>query len=281
VVRTLSRRLPGSLQASRHPQAALARLRSPADSLRMLVTADELEEILAVAIWNYHGTPHSALGGATPLEVMTRHLHAMVHAEHGDVCALRRLPELLRTYPTLLNDPVQCLLRCNAARGERPYITYMHVRYTSAQLAKSGRLLGKKLRVYSDPSDLRTLVAVTPDGEVLEPLLASSVWRYERHSLWLRREFFKAKRTRMFDADADDDPIEAFVKQRRQAARKKSGRKASKRAASDLARAQRDRRTDPGADTSQAAAPTGRAAVLDQLATGPVRATRLHIEPGL
>ena len=118
----------------------------------------------------------------------------MVDAEQGDLCALRRLPELLRTHPALLQDPVQCLVRGNPARGERPYVTYMHVRYTSAQLAKSGRLLGKKLRVYSDPSDLRTLLAVTPDGEVLEPLLASSIWRHERHSLWLRREFFKAKR---------------------------------------------------------------------------------------
>ena len=281
VVQTLSRRLPGSLQASRHPHAALARLRSPSNSLRMLVTVDELEEILAVAIWNYHGTPHSALGGATPLEVMTRQLHAMTDAEHGDVCALRRLRELLRTHPTLLNDPVQCVVRGNSARGERPCITYMHVRYTSTQLVRSGRLLGKKLQVYSDPSDLRTLVAVTPDGEVLEPLLASSVWRYERHSLWLRREFFKAKRTRMLGVDADDDPIEAFVQLRRQAARKKSGRKASKRAASDLAQAQRDRRTDPNADASQAAAPTGRPAVLDQLATGPVHAARLRIEPGL
>ncbi len=278
VVQTLSRRLPGSLQAARHPQAALARLRSPADSLRMLVSADELEEILAVAIWNYHGTPHSGLGGATPLEVMTRQLHAM-DAEHGDVCALRRLPELLRAHPALLQDPVQCLVRGNAARGERPYITYMHVRYTSAQLAKSGRLLGKKLRVYSDPSDLRTLLAVSPEGEVLQPLLASSIWRHERHSLWLRREFFRAKRLRTLAFDADDDPIEAFVRQRRQAARKKSGGKASKRAASDLARAQRDRRTEAKAD--HAAAPTGRPAVLDQLASGPVRATRLRIEPSL
>ena len=281
VVRTLSRRLPGSLRASRHPQAALARLRSPTDSLRMLVTADELEEILAVAIWNYHGTPHSALGGATPLEVMRRHLHAMVDAEDGDLCALRRLPELLRTHPALLQDPLQCLVRGNPARGERPYVTYMHVRYSSAQLAKSGRLHGKKLRVYSDPSDLRTLLAVTPEGEVLEPLLASSIWRHERHSLWLRREFFKARRMRMLDVDADDNPIEAFVQQRRQAARKKSGKKASKRAASDLARAQRDRRADPSADASHGAAPTGRPAVLDQLASGPVQATRLRIEPSL
>ena len=86
---------------------------------------------------------------------------------------------------------------------------------------------------------------------------------------------------RMLDVDADDDPIEAFVQQRRQAARKKTGRKASKRAASDLARAQRDRRTDPSADADHAAAPTGRPAVLDQLATGPVQAIRLRIEPSL
>jgi putative transposase len=272
---------PATRQAPRHPHAALARLRSSTDSLRMLVTVDELEEILAVAIWNHHGTPHSGLGGATPLEVMTRQLHAMLDTEHGDVCALRRLPELLRMHPVLLQDPLQCQVRGNPARGERPYITYMHVRYTSTQLVKTGRLLGKKLRVYADPSDLRTLVAVTPEGEVLEPLQASSVWRHERHSLWLRREFFKAKRARLLKLDAGDDPIGAFVEQRRQAARKKSGKKASKRAASDLARAQRDRRTNPRTPASTAPAPSNPPAVLDQLASGPVQAKRLHIEPSL
>jgi len=69
-------------------------------------------------------------------------------------------------------------------------------------------------------------------------VLASSIWRHERHSLWLRREFFKAKRKRALNLDAGDNPIGAFVQQRREAVRKKALKKAGK-AASDLARSAR------------------------------------------
>lgn len=282
VVQTLSRRLPGALRSPHHTQAALARLSKPDDELRLLTTVDELEELLAVWIWNYHGTPHSALGGDTPLQVMRRHLQSFGDPTHGRLAALRRIPPLMREHPALVYDPVLCQVHGNPARGERPYITFMHVRYSSAQLARRGQLLGTKLRVHADPSDLRSLVAVTPEGEVLEPLLASSVWRHERHSLWLRREFFKAKRAKLLAEDADDDPIEAFVTQRRAAAHKKSRSKASKRAATDLARAQHDRKAKPGSakDPVGAPAPEAAPAALGQLATGLAKARKLHIEPG-
>ena len=42
------------------------------DTLRLLVTVQELDELLSVFIWNYHGTPHSSHGGHTPLSVMRR-----------------------------------------------------------------------------------------------------------------------------------------------------------------------------------------------------------------
>jgi putative transposase len=279
VVQTLSRRLPGALKSPRHAQAALARLRTPDDDLRLFATADELEEILAVWIWNYHGTPHSGLGGDTPLQVMRRHLLAFADPHRGQTAALRRIPPRLRICPALLHDPVLCLVHGNPAKGERPYINYMHVRYTSEQLAKSARLSGTKLRVHVDPSDLRTLIAVTAEAEVLEPLLASSIWRHERHSLWLRREFFKAKRAKTLAADADDNPIEAFVKQRREAARKTSKQKANKRAATDLARVQHERRVQSGA-TANGEPTRSATSALSQLATGPVKARKLHIEPG-
>ena len=280
VVQAVSRRLPGALRSPRHAQAAIARLRKPMDDLRLLVTVDELEEVLAVWIWNYHGTPHSGLGGATPLQAMRRQLNGMADPQRGAVAALRQIPPLLQQHPALLYDPISCQVHGNPARGERPYISFMHVRYSSEQLARRGQLLGVKLRVHVDPGDLRTLLAVTQQGEILEPLLASSIWRHERHSLWLRREFFKAKRAKTLAADADDDPIEAFVQQRREAASRKHGPKASKRAATDLARAQRDRRTgSPVADHDRSDTVTS--STLDQLATGPVKADKLHIEPGL
>ena len=175
------------------------------------VTSQELQELLEHTIWNYHGTPHAGLGGLTPLEMVRRHVLGI----DCPPVRLRILPRLLREQPQLLHDPVSYRVRGPLARGVRPYITYMHVRYTSSQLARRTSLVGQTLRVHADPQDLRQLVVATSSGEILEPLQASGPWRGHAHSLWLRRAFFKAKRQRQLDFAAGDDPIEAFLAHRR------------------------------------------------------------------
>lgn len=282
VTQTLSRRLPGALPGPEGARAALARLRKLKDTTRLLVTVQELNELLAVFIWNYHGTPHSSHGGHTPLSVMRRQVMGDASVVPGaglQPMRLRRLPPLMQQHPALLHDPVLCKVHGNLALGQRPYITFMHVRYTSKELAVSQRLVGQRLRVHVDPSDLRELTAVTDDGQVLQPLLASSVWRHEPHSLWLRREFFKAKRSRELSVEEGQNPIEAFVEQRRRKASKR------KRAASDIARVQHERQhkrqqADPQPASTEDPAKPPQPPALSQLVTGPVKAKKLRIEPG-
>ena len=275
---TLSRRLPGALPGIEGAKAALARLRNPKDTLRLLVTVQELDELLSVFIWNYHGTPHASHGGHTPLSVMRRQVlgeDSQSPASTPAPLRLRRLPRLIQTHPALLHDPILCKVHGQIALGQRPYITFMHVRYTSKELAVSQRLVGQRLRVHVDPSDLRELTAVTEDGQILQPLLASSIWRHEPHSMWLRREFFKAKRARELDVESGQNPIEAFVEQRR----RKAGKR--KRAASDIARVQYERhQSKPRPAADDPPSPPSKSPVLDQLTSGPVKARKLRIPPG-
>jgi putative transposase len=272
VTATLSRRLPGAIPPlSAQAQAkALARLRDKNDTLRLIVTVQELEELLALTIWNYHGTPHASLGGLTPLEMMRRHVLGIGR----EPVRLRRLPLPLRQLPELLHDPVLCKVHGHLARGERPHITYMHVRYTSTQLAKRSALVGQALRVHVNPYDLRQLVATTEDGEILEPLLASGPWRKHAHSLWLRQAFFKAKRKRQLEFAAGDDPIEAFLALRRKEAPKR------KRAASDVARVQRERAQGGATKPAPAETPSTETPAAPLLATGPVKGRPLRIARG-
>jgi hypothetical protein len=159
----------------------------------------------------------------------------------------------------------------------------MHVRYTSSQLARRPGLVGKSLRVHADPQDLRQLVVTTDAGEMLEPLLASGPWREHRHSLWLRRAFFKAQRQRELDFAAGLDPIEAFLTLRRKQASK------SKRAATDISRAEHERAkgrrsaqpplspTDPLKPAQPSAAsgpPTTQGMVSGDVVARPIRITR-------
>lgn len=273
---TLSRRLPGAIptRGRQAQELAIARRRQKEASLHMVVTSRELKELLEHTIWNYHGTPHAGLGGLTPLEMMRRHVLGIDRPP----VRLRILPGLLREQPQLLHDPVLCRVRGQLARGERPYITYMHVRYTSAQLSKRPGLVGQLLRAHADPQDLRQLVVTTPAGEIMEPLLASGPWRDHAHSLWLRRAFFKAKRQRQLDFAAGDDPIEAFLEHRRKEARR------SKRAASDVSRVQHERaRTSPspcGEPVPEAIPTAASPTSVPGLVSGPVKASSLRIESG-
>ncbi len=258
---TLSRRLPGGLPSKQAKTSK--RTREAAKDLRLVVTAQELQELLDATVWNYHGTPHSSLGGLTPLERMSQQVDGVGQTP----VRLRRVPEPLRNRLEMLHDPAFCLVHGNVGRGERPYISFMHVRYTSEQLARSSNLIGKQLRVYFDAKDLRKLRAFTEDGQPLQDLLASGPWRHEVHSLRLRQEVFKAKRDKQLAFVAGESPIDAFVKLRRAKAPK------SRRAASDLARIQRERRDAPNGVPAPVEASS-------QLASGPVKGKNLRIARG-
>ena len=227
---------------------------------------------VAMMVWNYNGTPHSSLGGLRPLEAMEHHVMGIGR----EPARLRYLPKPLQREPRLLHEPVDCVVHGNAARGQRPHLTYMHVRYTSDQFAKRHDLIGQVVRVHVDPFDLRQVTVVTQRAEVLEPLLASGVWRHQQHSLWLRQRYFAARRAKQLDAlSAEFDPIGEFVAQRRKVAR------SSKRAATEVAKFEHERSLRAKDVTGlEAPSPTDAQPALAQWVSGPVRARPLKIQRG-
>jgi hypothetical protein len=48
-------------------------------------------------------------------------------------------------------------VRGNIQRGDKPHISFYHVRYTSQQLAQSAQLIGQSLRIFYDADDIRVL----------------------------------------------------------------------------------------------------------------------------
>lgn len=263
---TLSQRLPGTLSPRAVGRAAFKRLRESGDAgLALIVTPQELQELLDVTVWNYHGTPHAGLGGSTPLEMMQRHVLGIGR----EPVRLRRIPKALRRHPELLQDPVLCRVRGNLGRGERPYISFFHVRYTSEQLTRRSALIGRKLRVRFDPMDLRRLQVTTSTGDLLDDLLASGPWRHEPHSLRLRQEVFAAKRKRQLEVGEGENPIEAFLALRRKEAGKR------RRAASDLAQVQHERATAKPSQMPEVGMPPA-----PVLVTGPIKGKELRIRRG-
>lgn len=228
----------------------------------MVVSLEELRQLLAVWIMNYNGTPHGGLGsGRTPLE-------AIQAAVRGRRILLRHLPLGLRSSLCLLQSVHPARVRGHVGRGDKPHISFYHVRYTSDRLARAPELIGKRLRIYYDAEDVRVLRASLADGTELGELKAGGLWASTPHSLEVRRRIFKAKRLRQLQFGQWDDPVQVYLEYRRRKGR------GSRKAASEIAQI----KAHIDAREEQAHPPAAVAPL--PLAVGPVRARRLRIPSG-
>jgi putative transposase len=268
VASRLIHRLPGTTGSS--SDDILRRLRDVRGDLRLIVSLDELKELLAVWVWNYNGTPHGGLpGGRTPLEIIQR-------AVRERQLLLRHVPPELRGNLCLLQSVHLSRVRGNVERGDKPHISFYHVRYTSHQLAQSADMIGQSIRIFYDADDIRILRAYRADGTELGELKAGGLWSSSPHSLDLRKRIFKAKRLRQLRFRDTDDPVEAYLNYKR--GQSKRSRKAASEIAQIKERIQADQRKDPPA--SSPTATPGAPEPVPYLATGPVKAKRLRIAPG-
>lgn len=205
VSRHFAHQLPGNLGSN--PSAVERALSDPKGDLRLLVDVDELEDMMEVLLADYNGEPHTGLYGRTPLEAM-----AYSVAQHGS--RIRTLPVAARTNLCLLHEAKIVTIKGQPGAGLRPYINFISVRYTSPLLASSPALIGKKLRIYYDPRDIRVVKAFFDDGTELGILSAARPWCFTPHSLKVRREIFKLLAERKLDVREGDNPVEAWVRMR-------------------------------------------------------------------
>ena len=214
---TLSHRLPGTTGAS--AQDVRRHLMDPNGKTELLVTFEELEELVDVTIANYNGTQHSALGGRSPLVFMEQ----FAHNRSLDV---RQLSDYRRRHLFMIQPPYECVVRGNKATGRRPHINFFGARYSGQVLTNAANLMAVHLNIYFDPLDLRTVHAFLPNGAELGSLQANAPWNLSAHSLRLRREILRLKRRREFTYGDADDPVAIYLDHKRKLshkAQRKSG----------------------------------------------------------
>jgi putative transposase len=128
VATRFSHRLPGTTDSD--PDDILRKLKDPHGDLRLVVSLEELRELLAVWVWNYNGTPHGGLGSAgTPLEAMT--------------AAIRGRRTLLRHLPLSLRGSL-CLLQSVVERMKRYGFYFVDPRLVSIEFRGGGKLARRR-----------------------------------------------------------------------------------------------------------------------------------------
>lgn len=219
-------RLPAT--TGRDPRSVERALCDVGGNISLMMTLDELEDVIDVVLANYNGEPHSGLGGRSPLEAMHYQL-----ARHEGL--LRTLPEARRGTLCLLQEARVVTIRGNVRRGVRPHVNFEYVRYDSHLLSSMTGLIGQQLRVYFNVKDVRHLHAFFMNGAELGVLTAARPWCFTPHSLRVRQEIFSLIRQRKLAWREGDDPVGAWFAWKKDQARQHA------RAANDLARMLTDR----------------------------------------
>jgi transposase InsO family protein len=220
----LSARLPG--YTGSNPRDLRRALANPRGNLRLYVSIDELDELIEYAIANYNGTPHSGLNNVTPLE-------AMEYFVRGKQTLVTWLAHYHRRSLCLMRSARRCRVCAYLDQGVRPHINLYTARYTNSVLARSAHLIGQEVLVYLNASDLRSVRAFMPDGTELGELDVQGLWRMIPHNLKLRQEICRQARVRRRGGVVDTNPIEAYVKEKFEQAKK------SRKAATELAHTMR------------------------------------------
>ena len=217
----LSHRIPGTTGS--HPRDIRRRLTDPLSKDFLPVSFDELSELVEITIANYNGRPHEGIGARRPIEYL-------VHAASGYRDTLRVLCEPFRNQIYLLQPAELRSVNGSLQHGIRPYINLYGVRYSSALLQKSTDLIGKQVRLYIDPQDLRVVHAFLTNGCELGPLKAARPWHRTQHSLRLRQEIQRLQRSRKLQLTEDQDPIALLLVYKRKQRRKERVRGAHRSA---------------------------------------------------
>ncbi len=215
----LSSRLPGYTGTNAHDiRRALA---DPKGNLRLFVSLDELEDLLEAALAQYNASPHNGLNARTPLE-------AVEHSVRGRGAMLNWLPEPKRRTLCLMQTPHTCTVRGYLHQGQRPHVNFHGVRYTNPLLASTASFLGRKLRIYYNSKDLRTVRAFSQDGAEIGVLKAQGAWGEIVHDLRLRQEVIRLRGRKHLATAMNYEGLNKFIND------KLAKAKRSRRGASEL-----------------------------------------------
>ena len=267
VASSLSSRLPGYTGTNAHDiRRALA---DPKGKLRLYVSLDELEDLLEASLAQYNATAHNGLNGRTPLE-------AVEHSVRGRGAMLNWLPEAKRRTLCLMHTPHTSIVRGYLDQGQRPHVNFHGVRYTNTLLACTALYLGKKLRLYYNSQDLRTVRAFADDGAEIGVLKAQGAWGEIVHDLKLRQEVVRLRGRKHLAGAMNHEGLTKFIDD------KLAKAKRSRRGASELTQTLRALAAAP-TSVSPPAPPTASAEPVSPpspSATARVKPRRLSIPSG-
>lgn len=154
-------------------------------AVKYFIQLDHLYDLLDIAISGYNATPHTSLGGRTPLEYFDYFLRTSGQtlriADAGAVSRIHALRKKVR-------------VRGSMTEGRRPFIEFMGARYSNDYLKRSFDLIGQEVTIDVDTQDPRVITVFGPNGGELGKMYAGAPWNLLPHTIEIRRAYYRAVR---------------------------------------------------------------------------------------
>lgn len=165
---------------------------------RFRLNHEKVELLTAVTFDNYNARTHGELSRHSPLDMLRHNL-------------LGSMPLRMFLTPNDMSDfnkTKTVPVRGGKKEKRRPYIEYMHVRYSSVNLGKTPSLAaGKKLKLSIDYDDISRIDAYLEDGNTFFDVLVPNDRKWRKpHTYEYRQQFY-----RNIGTEETDDGVHEFA----------------------------------------------------------------------
>ena len=150
-------------------------------AIQFRVTSDELDQLVYAYLANLNAEPTEGLRNLSPLEAVAQ----LVRKDHY---IPRRPPLDMRQSLGVVSVKSTRIVKGGVKDGHRPYINFKRARYTSTRLMDSPDLVGGKIIIEVNESDIRVVQGFLENGAPIGPLTVQGDWATLPHSLRTRDE---------------------------------------------------------------------------------------------
>ena len=147
------------------------------ESIKYQIRYNDICELVEYLIVTYNNSAHSSLENQTPLQVMERRIR------HAGMQPYVISPSERPYIDKLTYFTEEKTLRGGYSSGTKPYISYLSTKYHAVDIQIPMNLIGQKVYIEVNPSNVRHVDLYGKDGKFIAKLVATGEWGRRDHSL--------------------------------------------------------------------------------------------------
>jgi hypothetical protein len=171
------------------------------------IESRDLEQLIYTELANLNSEPSSGLRYSTPLEA----LNSLVEAKHEHFMPWYPPADKKKVIGTI-RVKVTCTVVAYLNDGIRPFIRFACARYSSSRLRSATSLIGQKIVIEVNESDIRVVHAFLLNGEPLGPLNVLGAWGKQPHSLRTRKTINALHYRKILKYVEGECPVDAYMR---------------------------------------------------------------------